>query len=519
MACGFTGNPDIFGIGIRIGYYTQVLAVWFSNYFYFREAKTLRAVNNLFLLSLIIVGFIFFINAQSTYVVHAFLLLQIGIVTGLVGITETARYATKYRETSRERLLLRMAIMTFGAMFNVCFWWRGLDVMLPTPCGTYSFYFWKVGFYGWLRTVMKVQSLFAATWTAPSYVSRDAVTLLYDFRMRSSRASFIRAVTAVDKVSKPSGVSDGESNKEQRGDAVELKLSASRQSQSTKLTTGENASDNAQSNISSHSNFLKKQTKITAAFKKASESDRAILEGVNQGQKYLNLLMSIYPENITPPSKKRLTPRTCLRLRFHTPHPKPQCSDPTPYSQCASGALRSIWTNKPPTSLRQAVSQHLIALGAIAPWKWPRILNRMYEFHESCETTTPDWRHVTIASDLHLSQIKLPNSTAKWAFAATQQFVFVGLLIAQVELTLVWNEVGGLQSLTSLGQLIPFILGVGGLVKVFWGKACSVWRGNGGIAGGEEEGRVGGGYEVAMARYLEVKDKGLDGRIIRAATV
>lgn len=135
MDCGFAGNSDIFGIGIRTGYYTQILAVWFSNYFYFREAKALRAVNNLFLLSLITVGFIFFLNAHTTYVVHAFLLLHIGIVNGLVGITETARYSTKYRETSRERLLLRMTIMTFGSLFNVLFWWEGLDVMLPTPCG------------------------------------------------------------------------------------------------------------------------------------------------------------------------------------------------------------------------------------------------------------------------------------------------------------------------------------------------------------------------------------------------
>ncbi len=194
MDCGFAGNSDIFGIGIRVGYYTQILAVWFSNYFYFREAKALRAVNNLFLLALIVVGFISFINAQSTYVVHAFLLLQIGVVIGLVGITETARYVTKYRETSQERLLLRMTIMIFGALFNVYFWWRGLDVMLPTPCGTYSFYFWKVGFYGWLRTAMKVQSLFAATWTAPSYALRDAATLVYDLRMRNARASFIKAV-------------------------------------------------------------------------------------------------------------------------------------------------------------------------------------------------------------------------------------------------------------------------------------------------------------------------------------
>ena len=517
MACGFAGNSDIFGIGIRIGYYTQVLAVWFSNYFYFREAKALRAVNNLFLLALIVVGFVYFVNAHSTYVIHAFLLLQIGIVTGVVGITETARYATKYRETSRERLLLRMTIMTFGALFNVCFWWKGLDIMLPTPCGTYSFYFWRVGFYGWLRTVMKVQSLFAATWTAPSYASRDAATLVYDFRMRAARASFIRAVAAVENVSKTSGVLNEEPNKERQRDTLELQLSALKQPQSAKLTVVEKASDIAQRSISGHSTFLENQRNNTVALKMASDGDRAILEAVDQAQKYLDLLMSIYPENTTSPDKKRITHRTCLQ--FYTPHQKPQCSDPTPYLQCASGALRSIWTNKPSISLREGVSQHLIALGAIAPWKWPRILNRMYKLDQSSETTTttPDWRHLTIASDLHLSQIHVPNSTAKWAFAATQQFVFIALLIAQMELTLVWNEVGGLQSLSSLGQLIPFILGVGGLIKVLWGKACLVWRENGGFAGESREGRA-GEYEVAMARYLKLKNERPGRPVLRAAT-
>lgn len=41
MSCGFVGNTDILGIGIRIGYYAQAIAVWFSNYFLYREAKAL----------------------------------------------------------------------------------------------------------------------------------------------------------------------------------------------------------------------------------------------------------------------------------------------------------------------------------------------------------------------------------------------------------------------------------------------------------------------------------------------
>lgn len=509
MACGFSGNPDLFGTGIRIGYYTQITAVWFSNYFYFREAKVLRSVNNLFLLALIIAGFIYFFNAHSTYVVHAFLLLQIGIVIGLVGITETARYATRYKATSRERLVIRMTIMTFGALFNVLFWWKGLDIMLPTPCGTYAFYFWRAEFYGWLRTVMKAQSLFAATWTAPSYASRDAAILIYELRMRETRASFIEALTANEDISRPRHVLDGKPNEERKRATLKWQLPASSQSQNRKLTSVEKGSDAAKSSTINRPVFPKDQIKNTVALDGAPDT---VLAGVEKAQKYVELLSSIYPENTTLPGKRRTT-RDCLKLPIS--HQQTRCSDMTPYLQCVFGALRSIWTNKPSMSLRNGVCLHFIALGATAPWKWPRIVNRMYELDK--DSKTPDWHHFTIASDLHLFQIKTPNSTAKWAFAAAQQFIFIALLIVQIEMTLVWNKVDGLQSLSSLGQLIPFTVGVGGLIKVLWGKACLVWRGNNGIAK-EREGRV-RDYETAMARYLELKNARLGSTVPRAATV
>lgn len=512
MDCGFPGNSDVFGIGVRTGYYTQILAVWFSNYFHVREVKALRAVNNLFLLALLIAGFISFINARSTYVINAFLLLQTGIVIGLVGITETSRYPTKYRGTSLERLLLRITIMIFGALFNVYFWWRGLDVMLPTPCGTYSFYFWKVGFFGWLRTVMKVQSLFAAIWTAPSYASRDAATLVYYLRMRNTRVSFIRAVTALGNVSKRGDGLDRDSNKGRHPDTSELQVSAFKQSRSANLTVMEKPINIPPSGITSHSNSVKKKKESNVISKMASDEERAILEGVDKAQKYLGLLMSIYPGNIAAPGESQITHCSCLKVCIT--NRKPQCSDSTPYLQCVFGALRSIWTNKPSSSLRQGVSLHLIALGAVAPWKWPRIMNHMYELDKSSQT--PDWHHLTVASDLNLSQITVPNSPAKWAFMASQQFIFIALLITQIELTLVWNHVAGLQSLSDLGQLIPFILGVGGLIKVLWGKARLLWRENKGIAEGIE--RRTGKYEMAMARYLELKNKRLDRSRSRAAT-
>ena len=52
--CGFQGNSDIYGIRIRMGYYTQALSLWFSKYFVLSESKVLRSVNLLFTIALFI---------------------------------------------------------------------------------------------------------------------------------------------------------------------------------------------------------------------------------------------------------------------------------------------------------------------------------------------------------------------------------------------------------------------------------------------------------------------------------
>ncbi|OCL13174.1 hypothetical protein AOQ84DRAFT_372415 [Glonium stellatum] len=46
--------------------------------------------------------------------------------------------------------------------------------------------------------------------------------------------------------------------------------------------------------------------------------------------------------------------------------------------------------------------------------------------------------------------------------------IFIQLVIS-TELTIQWNYVQGVQSILPVGQLIPFCLGVGALVKVVWG--------------------------------------------------
>jgi hypothetical protein len=42
------------------------------------------------------------------------------------------------------------------------------------------------------------------------------------------------------------------------------------------------------------------------------------------------------------------------------------------------------------------------------------------------------------------------------------------ILIIGTELTIIWNKIQGVQQIATVGQLIPFTLGVSGLLKVIW---------------------------------------------------
>jgi hypothetical protein len=95
------------------------------------------------------------------------------------------------------------------------------------------------------------------------------------------------------------------------------------------------------------------------------------------------------------------------------------------------------------------------------------------------------------------------------------------VVILQLELTLRWNRVSGLSGLwTSVGQLIPFNIGVGGLSLVLgrwsvraWAKRArrkgekSGWDGDGGENGGDEEEEG----EIRGARGVWEVERGVSG--------
>jgi hypothetical protein len=160
--CGFEGNNEIYGIGIRIGIYSQILAVWFANYFLFSEAHVLRDSLSIFSVALLIFTLIYSTNPSDIYAIEAFVLLQILPWSCMMGVRAKSSYSKAC--FSRESLI-RKAVYEVVNLVNVClhvwFWWAGVGKMKKTPCGTWvMMYVAKTSLYGWARKVMMAMSLF-----------------------------------------------------------------------------------------------------------------------------------------------------------------------------------------------------------------------------------------------------------------------------------------------------------------------------------------------------------------------
>lgn len=101
IPCGFQGNSDIYGIGIRIGYYTEALSVWFSNYFVLSESKILRSVNLLFSIALFI-GLAWLSHMPAKFhAIEGYFLNHLFVATWGIGVVDKSRFTRKYWRFSK----------------------------------------------------------------------------------------------------------------------------------------------------------------------------------------------------------------------------------------------------------------------------------------------------------------------------------------------------------------------------------------------------------------------------------
>ncbi|KAI1395246.1 hypothetical protein F4819DRAFT_202782 [Hypoxylon fuscum] len=150
--CPIAGNPDLYGLGIRLGLYLQFLALVLAR----PSVKLAFKAINSSTIAFILANFIVLVRQSASRTIFApeayllFFLLVPQLVLNIVG-TNLWGGAIDTRGA--------IAVLLWGAFcyYFSWFWWLGLDLLPLSGCDDeYGFFFTRVSLRGWFRTFNKV---------------------------------------------------------------------------------------------------------------------------------------------------------------------------------------------------------------------------------------------------------------------------------------------------------------------------------------------------------------------------
>jgi len=542
--CGFEGNNDIYGIGIRIGIYAQILAVWFANYFLLSEAQVLRDSVSIFSVAILIVTLIYASNPADVYAVEAFVLLQILAWSCITGV----RAKSSYSEATFSRgSFLRRVVCEIVNLVNIClhvwFWWAGLDHMKETPCGTWlMMYVVKTDLFGWARKVTMAMSLFVLLCTI-YWMVLGFLKPWTAWKVSEKRRQFVEAVRsweesrgqnlneeAVEEKDTEDTSKHGASHEActqalcsrclparvDFGPARPLNLVRTRSDPLAQRTAEwryfSRIIHQGHSNRSSRITVEEvpsptTPTSLSSSRTNASISqplpDLSIIQEVYESELYIKHCVAASPYQMSTDGKPLTFPVIARSILFPKKYRNATTERQAPPSwfHCQLHSYIAFLTCRfPPQAF--VIYSHLRQAHLLDP------LNGPFQTYAAITYTsapsTPDviqpWTSVSLASSLLLTNPATPKKIwLGWYYTILDLLIHV-IVILQLELTLHWNHVSGLSGLwTSVGQLIPFIIGVGGLGLVITRWVVRMWVKRV-IARGEKS-----GWEV------DVKDNKADG--------
>ena len=470
--CGFAGNTDLYGLGIRVGYYTQAFSSWLANWFVLQESKVLRTTNTIFMVAMFLGLVLISSTPSGTYAIEAFLLLQLLLAIWFVGVKERSRWGMKYWKYDPLRAAIREVSVIAILIYNVWFWWYGLDAFIPTPCGTYILVFTKVSLYGWYRSAHKVLSIISISFQMVM-ATGDVLQLHNYWQTRTIRspqhfsalADHLMDGGGVDSTRTTKQVSAA--NKETRDQRMEdhcLDRRCSRVVETSSeipiLGSGNTI------NQSSHNHQLSSVTPEAQVTVSVLASEH---EATNEPKisKKISLFDSIYSADDYVASILD-DPATVARnyFSYHVPY-----TPVTVYLPILSSLLPTFPTDSKGggTDIRfplllpffiYVYNRHNYPFTA-----YPSILSRALAspHHQSLDPST-------LSTFLILHTATIPNHNRKlyWVPSALMNFLISVLLVLAIELSIYWNNISQTQDIRSVGQLLPFVLGIGGLLNVIW---------------------------------------------------
>ncbi len=86
-----SGNSDVYGLGIRLGYYAQLFAMWIQSSFTTVGGNTVRSVHTLFMLAMLAGLAVISIGQGSSSGAEACLLVQIVSVSYFITPTQISQ--------------------------------------------------------------------------------------------------------------------------------------------------------------------------------------------------------------------------------------------------------------------------------------------------------------------------------------------------------------------------------------------------------------------------------------------
>ena len=445
IQCGFSGDSDILGIGIRIGYYTQSLSVWFANYFVLSEAKVLRSVNLLFLVALFI-ALVWLAHApQETYAIEVYLLLRLLFATWYIGVLDRSRYnKTKWRK-SHVRVIVREFSLLGLLAYTVWFAWAGLDRVRETPCGTFIFFATKINLYGTYRSVFKAFSISALVFgtikqsdTASQLSQRWRGTYLRDADYYSQLQQSL-----IKEAYPPLRTLLSLSEDEILEAAAKIPLPAS-------PCAAESSTSSSNSICPSAIGFPSLEDLITAERYLQSIIDIDVRDHSRWCHEIKQIHLKIFLPSIHSPAALYRRARVIYRLR--------------PFR----------------FSILLPLFRHIKSLSRFPLYS--------YAFMIEAALRSPYYKNISsgtliVALTLHKAQLPPNRPTINVVYHAVASLSLCIVLILSIELSIHWNGITGLSNVGAVGQLIPAIIGLGGLLKVLW-----VWWTKGDVSEEQNDG-------------------------------
>lgn len=163
-SCGFDGDTDSYGMGVRLGAYIQYLTSIFVYNLSPSEAASMRGVTTCFQIAML--GGLIAVTvtrSESLFAVEAWVILLI-CLSG--AFSSLAWPWHRKRRTALPQLIdvapsnlgavIRIALGAGMCAYGVWYSFIGLDVMLHPNCTSSVFFFARISLYGWFRVLLKV---------------------------------------------------------------------------------------------------------------------------------------------------------------------------------------------------------------------------------------------------------------------------------------------------------------------------------------------------------------------------